>query len=76
MQLGVILSRIGQLLLFNIHNFSYSGMCYNERCYNEQFSSIKSGCYNEHRCYNERGRILSADVARAYAWLVGLFRLN
>ena len=22
-------------------------------CYNEQFLSIKSGCYNEHRCYNE-----------------------
>ena len=34
-------------------------------CYNEQFLSIKSGCYNEHRCYNERGGILSADVARA-----------
>jgi hypothetical protein len=28
-------------------------------CYNEQFLSIKSGCYNE------RGGILSADVARA-----------
>ena len=27
-------------------------------CYNEQFLSIKSGCHNEHRCYNERGRIL------------------
>jgi hypothetical protein len=26
----------------------------NER-YNEQFLSIKSGCYNENRCYNERG---------------------
>jgi hypothetical protein len=24
-------------------------------CYNEQFLAIKSGCYNEHRCYNERG---------------------
>ena len=23
-------------------------------CYNKQFLSIKSGCYNEHRCYNER----------------------
>jgi hypothetical protein len=34
---------------------------------NEQFLSIKSGRYNENRCYNERGRILSADVARAYA---------
>jgi len=29
-------------------------------CYNEQFLSIKSGCYNE------RGGILSADVARAW----------
>ena len=36
-------------------------------CYNEQFLSIKSGCYNEHRCYKERGGILSADVARACA---------
>jgi len=27
-------------------------------CYNEQFLSIKSGCYNEHRLYNERGGIL------------------
>ena len=35
--------------------------------YNEQFLSIKSGCYNEHRCYNERGEILSAYVARACA---------
>jgi len=31
-------------------------------CYHEQFLSIKSGCYNEHRCYNESGGILSADV--------------
>ena len=23
-------------------------------CYNEQFLLIKSGCYNEHRCYNKR----------------------
>jgi len=28
---------------------------------------IKSECYNEHRCYNERGGVLSADVARACA---------
>jgi len=27
-------------------------------CYNEQFLSIKSGCYNEHRCYSERGGTL------------------
>jgi len=27
------------------------------KCYNEQFLSIKSGCYNEHRCYNERRAI-------------------
>jgi len=36
-------------------------------CYNEEFLSIKSGCYNEHGSYNERGEILSADVARACA---------
>jgi len=34
-------------------------------CYNELFLSIKSGCYQE------RGGILSADVARACAWRVG-----
>jgi len=32
-------------------------------CYNEQFLSIKSGCYKEHRCYDERGGILPADIA-------------
>ena len=36
-------------------------------CYNEQILSIKSGCSNQHRCYNERGGILSADVARECA---------
>jgi len=36
-------------------------------CYKESFLSIKSESYNEHRCYNERGRILSADVARVCA---------
>jgi len=36
-------------------------------CNNEQFLSIKSGWYNEHRCYNEHGGIISADVARACA---------
>jgi len=35
--------------------------------YNEQILSIKSGCYHEHRCYNEREGILSAEVAHAYA---------
>jgi len=37
---------------------SYSGVCYNERsyneCHNKQFLSIISGCYDEHRRYNER----------------------
>jgi len=36
----------------------------------------KSGCYNEHRCYNESGAILSADVARACAWRVGPSRFD
>jgi hypothetical protein len=31
------------------------------KCYNEQFLSIKSGCYNEHR------GILSADIAHVCA---------
>jgi len=35
--------------------------------YKEEFFSIKSGCYNEQRCYNERGGIISVDVARACA---------
>jgi len=37
------------------------GYATTKECYNEQFLSIKS------ECYNERGRILSADVAHAYA---------
>jgi len=32
-------------------------------CYKEKFLSIKSGCYNKHRCYKERGGILLADIA-------------
>jgi hypothetical protein len=35
---------------FQIYLSNFSGVCYNE-----QFLSIKSGCYNENRCYNERG---------------------
>jgi hypothetical protein len=34
-------------------------------CYNEPSLSIKSGCYNEYKFYNERGEIISADVTRA-----------
>jgi len=48
----------------------YSGVRYNERCYNEQFLSIKSGCYNE------GGKILSADVSRACPWRVGPSRFD
>jgi hypothetical protein len=40
-------------------NDATTNECYNEQCYNKPFLSIKSGCYNE------RGGILSADVARA-----------
>jgi len=39
-------------------------------CYNEQFLSMKSGCYNK------RGGIVSADVARAWAWRVGPSRFD
>jgi len=42
------------------------GYATKNECYSEQFY-IKSGCYNEHRCYNERGGILSADVAHTCA---------
>jgi len=40
-------------------------------CYSKEFLSINSGCYNEHRCYNKRGGILSPDVACTRAWCVG-----
>jgi len=49
------------------------GYATTNECYNEEFLSIKSGCYNEHRrynghrCYNELGGILSADAASAWA---------
>jgi len=33
--------------------------CYNERMLPQAILSIKSGYYNEHGCYNERGEILS-----------------
>jgi hypothetical protein len=52
------------------HARTHSGVFYNERCYKEQFLSIKAGCYNE------RERILSADVARACAWRVGPSRFD
>jgi len=51
-----------------LQSIKYTGVCYHERCYNVQFFSIKSGCYNEHRCYYERRGILSADAAHACAW--------
>jgi hypothetical protein len=38
-----------------------------KECYNEQLLSKKSGCYKEHRGYNERGRILLADASCACA---------
>ena len=59
----------------NDSNFWYSGVCYNQQFYNirKLFLSIKSGCYNEHICYNKRGGILSADVARVCTWHVYIF---
>jgi hypothetical protein len=42
-------------------------MLQRKKFYKEEFLSVKSGCYNEQRCYNERGGILSASVdARAH----------
>jgi hypothetical protein len=46
------------------------GCATTNECYDEEFSSIKLGCYNE------RGGILSADVARACASCVGLHRFD
>jgi len=59
----------------------YSRVCYNERSYNERMPqrtvlSVKSGCYKEHICYNKRGGILSADVARACACRIGPSRFD
>jgi len=50
----------------------YSGICYNERCYNERMLQRtvfinKIRMLQRQSCYNERGGILSADVARACA---------
>jgi len=41
-----------------------------------KFLSVKSGCYNEHRCYNECGGLVSSDVAHACAWRVGPSRCD
>jgi len=38
------------------------GYATTNECYNEQFLSIKSGWYNECRCYNEHGGILSTNI--------------
>jgi hypothetical protein len=43
----------------------YNGWSYNELMLNRTHLSIKSGCYNE------RGGILLANVARACVWRVG-----
>jgi len=47
----------------------YATMCNSTtyECYYKLFLSIKLGCYNEHTCYNKRGGILSADIARVCA---------
>ena len=39
-------------------NDATTNECYNERMLQRTVLSIKSGCYNEHRCYHERGGIL------------------
>jgi hypothetical protein len=52
------------------------GYATTNECYGEQFLFIKSGCYSVHRCYNESGGILSAEVARACAWRVWPYRFD
>jgi len=38
------------------------GYATTNECYNKQFLSIRSGCYNKHRCYYKHGGILLADT--------------
>jgi hypothetical protein len=38
--------------------YKHTGVCYNERMLQRTVLSIKSGCYNEQRCYNDRGGML------------------
>jgi len=60
----------------DVHTYFYIVVCTQQGCrtlkknYNKQFLSIKSGCYNKHRCYNEHGGILSANVACTCTWCV------
>jgi len=64
---NVLLNRYHSLIIMQCSTVGYATAndpTTNE-CYNKQFLSIKSGCYNEHRCYNDRGGVLSADIARA-----------
>ena len=49
------------------------------KCYDELFLSIKSGCYNEHRCYNETrrntiGRCTTCMRMTCWAFLLWLER--
>jgi len=44
------------------------GYATTNECHNEQFFSMKSGWYNQHRCYNECGGIQSAEAVRACAY--------
>jgi hypothetical protein len=48
----------------------YSRVCYNEWCYNGR-KLQRTVFIKKSGCYNERGGILSAVVARACAWRVG-----
>jgi hypothetical protein len=55
---------------YSINRIDTVGYATMNECYNEQFLLVKSGYYNKHRCYNERGGILSADVTCACSWRV------
>jgi hypothetical protein len=43
---------------------------------NECYNEIKSGCYNEYKCYKELGGIISAEIARACARIFGVSRFD
>ena len=55
-------------LIKNIYIHTHTHI-YSQICYNEQILSIISGCYNEHRCHNERGGIISFDVTHFFFFL-------
>ena len=62
-------------LIKNIYIHTHTHI-YSQICYNEQILSIISGCYNEHRCHNERGGIISVDVTHFFFFQLLLWKVQ